>query len=714
MYAPEHEAAWKRIVDFVHAETHAKICCQLGHSGAKGSTQLGWEEMDAPLADGNWPLLAASDVPWSPRNQHPKAMDRADMDRVREEFVAAARMADRAGFDMLELHCAHGYLLSSFITPLTNRRTDEYGGSLENRMRYPLEIFAAVRAVWPAGKPISVRISANDWVGADGIEPDDAVEIARLLQEAGVDICDVSAGQTSIRGAAGLRPHVPDAVLRPHPQRDRHGDHGGRQHLRARPRQLDPDGRSRRPRVPRAPASRRSLLDAACRGAARRQGRSLARALLRRPRSTPPPRRAGRGGGDGGAGMSTLAGRHALVTGGGTGIGAAIAHGAGAGRRGRHHLRPPYRAAARDRGRRTEHLARWRPTSPAKRPWRSSTSRAEGLGGPFDIVVANAGMAESAPASKTSLELWNKTIDVNLTGAFLTVKPALAAMRARGWGRIVFIASTAGLKGYAYVAPYVAAKHGVIGLMRALALETASAGITVNAVCPGFTETAMLSETVERIVADDRTQRCRRARHACGEQSAGPVHPPAGGRRRRAVALRRRERGDHRPGDLGVGRRDVVSAPLSPARRDSDSKARLRLWIRLLRVTRLVEGETRERFKTEFNVTLPRFDVMAALYRKPDGMLMSEISRFLLVSNGNVTGIVDRLVSDGFVVRSQRDGDRRTSFVRLTAKGRAAFADMSAAHESWIDRLLGDISAREAEQLSSKLKAFQSEWESET
>jgi anthraniloyl-CoA monooxygenase len=199
MYAPAHEAAWKRIVDFVHAETDAKICCQLGHSGAKGSTQLGWEEMDAPLADGNWPVLSASDVSWSPRNQRPKAMDRADMERVREQFVAAARMAERAGFDMLELHCAHGYLLSSFITPLTNTRTDEYGGSLENRMRYPLEVFRAVRAVWPHAKPISVRISANDWVGEDGIAPEDAVEIARMLQAAGVDICNVSAGQTSIR-----------------------------------------------------------------------------------------------------------------------------------------------------------------------------------------------------------------------------------------------------------------------------------------------------------------------------------------------------------------------------------------------------------------------------------------------------------------------------------------------------------------------------------
>jgi anthraniloyl-CoA monooxygenase len=126
-------------------------------------------------------------------------MDRTDMDRVRDQFVAATQMAERAGFDMIELHCAHGYLLSSFITPLTNRRSDENGGPLKNRMRYPLEVFRAVRAVWPAGKPISVRISANDWVGEDGVEPEDAVEIARLLRDAGVDICNVSAGQTSIR-----------------------------------------------------------------------------------------------------------------------------------------------------------------------------------------------------------------------------------------------------------------------------------------------------------------------------------------------------------------------------------------------------------------------------------------------------------------------------------------------------------------------------------
>ncbi len=201
MYAPEHEAAWKRIADFVHAETDAKICCQLGHSGAKGSTRVGWEGTDVPLPDGNWPVLSVSNVPWSRDNQIPRAMTRADMNQVRDQFVTAAEMANRAGFDMLELHAAHGYLLSSFITPMMNNRTDEYGGSLRNRMRYPLEVFRAVRLAWPSEKPISVRISANDWVGKQGITPQDAVEVARMLQEAGADICDVSAGQTSIQAS---------------------------------------------------------------------------------------------------------------------------------------------------------------------------------------------------------------------------------------------------------------------------------------------------------------------------------------------------------------------------------------------------------------------------------------------------------------------------------------------------------------------------------
>ncbi|WP_370283353.1 bifunctional salicylyl-CoA 5-hydroxylase/oxidoreductase [Pseudooceanicola sp.] len=198
LYAPEHEAAWRRLTDFVHAETGAKLCMQIGHSGRKGSTQLGWEEMDAPLKEGNWETVSASDLPWGDGHSKPRAIDRAGMDAIRDQFVSATEMADRAGFDMIELHAAHGYLLSSFISPLSNNRTDEYGGSLENRMRYPLEVFRAMRAAWPEDKPMSVRISATDWVGERGVEGEEAVEIARLFREAGVDIVDVSAGQTSV------------------------------------------------------------------------------------------------------------------------------------------------------------------------------------------------------------------------------------------------------------------------------------------------------------------------------------------------------------------------------------------------------------------------------------------------------------------------------------------------------------------------------------
>jgi len=196
MYADEHVDAWRRITDFVHRETETKICLQLGHAGAKGSTRIGWEGMDEPLPADNWPLIAASDVPWDAGNQVPRPMTRADMDRVRDQFVAATRRAIDAGFDMVEMHAAHGYLLSSFITPLQNRRDDDYGGSLENRLRYPLEVFAAMRDAWPAGRPMSVRISASDWMGPAGVTPDEAVEIARAFQAAGADLIDVSAGQT--------------------------------------------------------------------------------------------------------------------------------------------------------------------------------------------------------------------------------------------------------------------------------------------------------------------------------------------------------------------------------------------------------------------------------------------------------------------------------------------------------------------------------------
>jgi anthraniloyl-CoA monooxygenase len=196
MYLPEHPPAWKRIVDFVHQFTGAKICLQLGHSGPKGSTKLMWEGMDEPLDHGNWPLVGPSAVPYAPVNQVPSELTRAQMEEIREAFVRAAEMGLQAGFDMLELHCAHGYLLSSFITPLRNHRVDEYGGSLANRLRYPLEVFRAMRAVWPAAKPMSVRISATDWVDG-GVTGEDSVEIARAFKGAGADLIDVSTGQTS-------------------------------------------------------------------------------------------------------------------------------------------------------------------------------------------------------------------------------------------------------------------------------------------------------------------------------------------------------------------------------------------------------------------------------------------------------------------------------------------------------------------------------------
>jgi anthraniloyl-CoA monooxygenase len=189
---------WRRIVDYVHRETDAKIAIQLGHAGAKGSTNAPWQGSgaDQPLASGNWPLIAPSAQPYLADGQVPRAMTRADMDRVRDDFVRSARLAVEAGFDWLELHCAHGYLLSAFISPLTNRRGDDYGGTLANRLRYPLEVFAALREAWPQHLPMSVRISAHDWVEG-GITPTDAVAIAKAFKALGADMIDCSSGQVS-------------------------------------------------------------------------------------------------------------------------------------------------------------------------------------------------------------------------------------------------------------------------------------------------------------------------------------------------------------------------------------------------------------------------------------------------------------------------------------------------------------------------------------
>ncbi len=198
LWTDEHEAQWKRIVDFVHEHSATKVCMQLGHSGRKGSTQLGWEKAEWPIEEKarNWPLLSASPIAYMEGvSDKPREIDRAEMDRIKRDFVQAVERAERAGFDMCELHCAHGYLLASFLSPLTNRRTDSYGGSIENRLRYPLEVFRAMREVWPKEKPMSVRISASDWKDG-GISEEDTFAIAVAFAEAGCDLIDVSAGQT--------------------------------------------------------------------------------------------------------------------------------------------------------------------------------------------------------------------------------------------------------------------------------------------------------------------------------------------------------------------------------------------------------------------------------------------------------------------------------------------------------------------------------------
>jgi anthraniloyl-CoA monooxygenase len=195
IWTDEQELAWQRIVEFGHT-TNAKMGIQLGHAGRKGSTKLMWDGIDQPLESGNWPLISASAIPYSPVNQIPRQMNRSDMDEVLKDFVSAAERGARAGFDLLELHCAHGYLLSSFLTSISNQREDEYGGGIANRLRFPLEVFDAIRQVWPVERPMSVRISATDWV-EDGLSAEESIVIATAFTEHGADIIDVSTGQTS-------------------------------------------------------------------------------------------------------------------------------------------------------------------------------------------------------------------------------------------------------------------------------------------------------------------------------------------------------------------------------------------------------------------------------------------------------------------------------------------------------------------------------------
>ena len=195
IYTDAQQQGWQRIVDFVHHNSSAKIALQLGHAGRKGSTQLGWEKADHPLTDGNWPIMAASPLPYFKDSQVPKEMDEEDMATVTADFVAAAERGHGAGFDMLEIHMAHGYLLAGFISPLTNLREDRYGGDIDARLIFPLQVLQAVRAVWPTSKPLSVRVSATDWM-PDGLTEAELLRVAELLRQAGVDLIDVSAGQT--------------------------------------------------------------------------------------------------------------------------------------------------------------------------------------------------------------------------------------------------------------------------------------------------------------------------------------------------------------------------------------------------------------------------------------------------------------------------------------------------------------------------------------
>ena len=259
----EQQAAWARVVDFVHASSPAKIGLQLGHSGAKGSTKLMWEGIDEPLPDGNWDVVAASPVAYDAAvNQVPHELTHDELDEIRDQFVDCARRGADAGFDLLELHCAHGYLLSGFLSPVTNRRTDEYGGDVEGRLRWPLEVFAAMRAVWPAERPMTVRISATDWVD-DGQTLEDSVRVAQAFADGGRGRDRRLHRAGHLRGASGVRPVVPDAVRRRDPQPHRRADDRGRRDLVVRRRELDPDGRPRRPVRARPRAPLRPVVDPA-------------------------------------------------------------------------------------------------------------------------------------------------------------------------------------------------------------------------------------------------------------------------------------------------------------------------------------------------------------------------------------------------------------------------------------------------------------------
>lgn len=482
LYKPGHEAAWRRIVDFVHGQTDAKFAIQPGHAGPKGSTRAAREGMDEPLDGGDRDIAAPSAVPRPDASGTPGAMTRDDMDRVRADHLAAAGMP--------EPHYAHGYLMPAFITPLMNRREDEYGGSPENRLRFPIAVFLAVREVRPGGKPVPARISANDWMRDEDVTPEEAVRIAAAFRHAGAGIIDVSAGQTSPRA----RPVHGRMFQTPFPDRIRNeagiatmaaGNIREPGHVNSIPMAGPADIRCLARPHPSDP--NRTLRAAAQQGygdQARPKQYLTGKAQLERNPGRAADMAAIRG-------LKTMTGsgdRHAVITGGG--IGAAAA-GTPASAGARITVMGRKEGPAGEMAGRLEHEQAVTRDVTDQASVDAAFAKARDGSGPVQILINNAGPAGSARSGAIAGDHWETMLPVNLTGVFPCTQAVPREMTDAGRGRIVTVAGTAGLTGYAYVAAYCAAKHGAAGMTRALALEIERTGVTANAVCPGYTETDM-------------------------------------------------------------------------------------------------------------------------------------------------------------------------------------------------------------------------------